>query len=236
MLKRFTKYCMLLSLAVPAFAGSVLFYGGDFDPNNPNANALANETDAIVGGIPTGSSTYQAFVVGAGGWNVTGLFSNDLTALTVNSAYWEIRSGVSEGNGGTLLFSGTDLTPTVTATGRAGFGFNEFTVEVDGLSFFLAPGTYWMTVTPQDPTDPNRSFNSNTFGINSIGTVPQDVQFWNSSFFGVSFNNANNGGVFPAFSDGVIGTAAATPEPGSISLALMGAAALFFVRRKRRSA
>jgi hypothetical protein len=233
MFKRIGKYCMLMTLAVPAFASTVVFYGGDFDPNNPNANGLANETDAIVGGTPTGSSTYQAFVVGAGGWTVTGLFSNNLTDLTVTSAYWEIRSGVSEGNGGTLISSGTDTTPILSLTGRTGFGFNELHVEVDGLNLFLAPGTYWMTVTPQSG-DASRSYNSNTFGLNSIGTVPQDVQFWNSGFFGNNFTNANNGGVFPAFSDGVItGGVTPTPEPGSITLALMGGAALLFARRRR---
>ena len=56
------------------------FYGGDFDPNNPNANGLANENDAIVGGSPYGAATYQNFVVSGQPIDVTNLFTNNLSA------------------------------------------------------------------------------------------------------------------------------------------------------------
>ncbi len=185
-----------------------LFYGGDFDPNDPNANGLNNENDALVGGNPYGAATFQNFVIGSGTtWNVTGLFTNNLSQLNPTSAYWEVRTGVSEGNGGTLIASGTAKGSnfTQTATGRSGFGFNEFTDLASGLNLCLASGTYWFAVVPQDPFNASHSFNSNTFGLNAIGTQISDMQYFNSAFFGANYDNADNSGVFPTFSSGVIG-------------------------------
>jgi hypothetical protein len=205
-----------LMLGSPAAHATVLYYGGDFDSSNSNANGLANESDANV----SDSRIYDNFTVTGSSWHVTGLFTNNLTDLTISSANWEIRSGVSEGNGGTLLFSGTDGTPTVTPTGRSDFGYTEFNVAVD-VSLTLAPGTYWLSVEPVSG-DFGRSFESNTFGLNAVGTHTADNDFWDSSFFGVNFTNADNEGVYPTFSSGVVGDTATVPEPSS--LALLGAA------------
>ena len=76
----------------------------------------------------------------------------------------------------------------VTATGRSGFGFTEFTVEVTGLSVHLDPGTYFLNVTPIGDLDRQRSFDSTTSGANCVGTPCGDNQnaFWDSNFFGAS--------------------------------------------------
>jgi hypothetical protein len=184
-----------------------LFYGGDFDPNHLGTSGLANERNTVV----TQSSIYQNFVVPVGQtWTVTALFSNDLVVPTSwTSADWSIRTGVSQGNGGTVVASATGAAVTVTPTGRSGFGLAEDNFTVSGLSVTLGPGTYWMNVTPVD-SGGGRSFNSNTFGKNQVGSdIPND-QFWDSSFFNVHFTNANNAGFFPDFSDGVIGTVSTT--------------------------
>jgi hypothetical protein len=223
----------LLFLATFANAqcgSNCLFYGGDFDANNGNANGLANETDAIVGGSPYGAANFQNFT-NSTAWNVTGLFTNNLSGLNPQTAYWEVRTGVSENNGGTLVASGTSAV-TQTPTGRNGFGFTEYRDEVS-VSLNLNPDTYWMAVVPEDPNNPNRSFLSNTFGDNSVGTQTSDQQFFNSAFFGANYNNSNEFGVFPTFSAGVLGTE--VPEPSSMIMLGSGLVAAAGVVRRRLS-
>jgi hypothetical protein len=199
-----------------------LFYGGDFDANNPNANGLSNENDAIVGGNPYGAATYQNFIVSGQSWNVTGLFTDNLSQLTPISGYWEIRSGVSEGNGGTLIASGTGSGGnfTQTATGRGGFGYTEYTDLVTGLNVNLPSGMYWEAVVPVCRTCEARAYNSNSLeGLNAVGTQISDEQFWNSLFL-ENFTNADNEGAFPTFSSGVLGTE--VPEPSSVLMLASG--------------
>ncbi len=217
----------LLFFTVSAFADQLYFYGGDLDLNDPNQNGLANETDAIAGGSPYGAATFQNFVTG--GVMVSGLFTNNLSGLNPSTAYWEIRSGVSQGNGGTLIASGTGATSNV-ATGRSDFGFIEYTNAVSGLNVALPSGTYWFAVVPNDPNNANRSFNSNTDGLNSVGTQISGQQFFDSAFFGANFVNANSQGVFNTFSSGVY---TAVPEPSSLIMLGSGVLGLAGVIRRR---
>ena len=124
-----------------------------------------------------------------------------------NRPPWEIRQGVSAGNGGTLIASGTTLTPQVTATGRSGFGFIEFMVQVNDLDVHLDPGTYWLNVTPVDNLDGGRSFDSTTSGGNCIGTPcgDNDTAFLDSTLFGAFFEPVIDFGAFSDFSMGVNG-------------------------------
>src|SRR5262249_13614360 len=118
-----------------------LWYNGDFN----GVNGLANELNTSLGDGQF-ASVYDDFNVTGGGWHITSVFSDNLANTNITGATWEIRQGISEGNGGTLIASGTTVTPVVTPTGRSGFGFTEFMVEVNGLSVDLAPGTYWLNV------------------------------------------------------------------------------------------
>ena len=145
---------------------NTMWYNGDFN----NVNGLANEKSTTT----AQASVYDNFLVtSASGWDITDVFSDNLMNTNVTGATWEIRSGVSSGNGGTLVASGMTLTPTVTATGRSGFGFTEFQVKVSGLSVHLpqlpAGQFYWLNVTPiGDGT--GRSFDSDTSGANAVGS------------------------------------------------------------------
>jgi hypothetical protein len=239
-MKKFTLLFLLAVLSLATLAGAqcvapCLFYSGDFDINNVNANGLANETDAIIGGSPYGAAVYENFQIEATSGNITGLYTNNLSGLSPVSGYWELRSGISEGNGGTLIASGTASGGNFsqTATGRSGFGYTEYTDLASGLNITLPFGSYWLAVVPQDPNNANRSFNDNTFGLNQVGTFTHNDQFWNSAFFGVNFTNANNEGVFPAFSAGVVGTE--VPEPSSLIMLGSGLAAAAGVVRRRLS-
>jgi hypothetical protein len=195
-------------------------YTGDFDPNNPNADALANENDAIVNGMPYGAAAYENFIVSGHQKWIIGFWTNNLMNVAPGGAYWELRMDVSEGNGGTIIASGTSTGDRFyyTPTGRSAFGLLEYTNHADIGDYFipLDPGTYWYAVVPQAPGQSGRSFNTNTFGKNGDGEFIQNQQYWNSSFFGVSFTNANNVGVFPLLSGGV--DDGFVPEPSSLIL------------------
>ncbi len=204
-----------------------LFYGGDFDTNNVNANGLANETDATVPGSPYGAATFQNFVYD-GSSPIVGLATNNQSGLNPTTAYWEIRSGVSEGNGGTLIASGTGAT-TNQETGRSAFGYLEYTNYVGVNATLPGEGTYWFAVVPNDPNSGSRSYESNTFGINAVGTQISDQQYFDSAFFGSTFTNADNVAVFSTFSSAVY---TAVPEPSS--MIMLGSGLLVAVGAFRR--
>jgi N-acetylneuraminic acid mutarotase len=198
-----------------------LWYNGDFD----NVNGLANGD--VVGFI---AATYDNFIVpDEAGWTVTSVYTNNLvdTSAGITTANWEIRSGVSEGNGGTLVASASAAPAVVTATGRSGFGFTEYTVEVTGLNVNLAPGTYWLSVQPISGIT-FVSYNSSTVGANCVG-LPcgnDDNAFFTSSTFGFFFHTTTDPQFAPGnidFSMGVRGsvnggTPTPTPTPGQIRL------------------
>jgi hypothetical protein len=81
-----------------------LWYDGDFD----GVNGFSNERNTLI----TQCATYMDFNVPAPlGWNLTAVFSHNLLNTVVTGADWEIRSGVSEHNGGTLIANGTHELP-----------------------------------------------------------------------------------------------------------------------------
>jgi hypothetical protein len=171
----------------PTPNGNALWYNGDFN-GEATGNGLANEEDTSLGSGEY-ARVYDDFnVTDPNGWDIGSVFSNNLENTNVTAASFEIRQGVSSGNGGTLIASGTTVTPEVTATGRSGFGFTEFMVQINDLNIHLAPGTYWLNVTPIGDLT-GRSFNSTTAGANCVGTPcgDDDNAFWDSNFFGVSF-------------------------------------------------
>lgn len=175
-------------------APATLWYNGDFD----GANGLRNEQSSSAS-----SSVYDDFIVPASDdlWVATAIFSNNLSNATITGANWSIRSGMSAGNGGTIVASGSNSPVTVTPTGGSGFGLSEYRVTVSGLNIGLAPGTYWLNVTPVSATP--ASYDGTTSGANAVGQPPGNDgnSFWDSSTFSANFSPQSDD-----FSMGVIGT------------------------------
>jgi len=208
-----------------ALPDSTLWYNGDLN----SVNGLANERNTIV----SQAAVYDDFIA-TGAWNISAVFSDNLANTTIIGADWEIRTGVSEGNPGTLIASGTTNSPLVSLTGRSAFNYLEYQVEVTGLNVNLIAGTrYFLNVTPIG-NGGGRSFNSVTSGANCIGTPCGNNQnaFFNSTFFGANFTSTANEGQPYDFSNGVIGT---VPEPTTVALLACGVGALLIAVRRRRS-
>ena len=100
------------SAAAPAI-DTALWSNGDVN----GVNGIDNERDTSLGAGQY-ASVYDDFnVTDSQGWDVTSVFSNNLSSTNVTGSTWEIRQGVSAGNPGTLLASAPTVTPTVPPTG-----------------------------------------------------------------------------------------------------------------------
>ncbi len=211
-----------------------LWYSGDYAGNDIALSVKAFPDE------PNPEMIYDNFTVGASGWHITSAFENVLFAggepSDLSIYNWEIRSGMSAGNGGTLVASGTYLNPTVVATGRTALGgaLTEYTVTASGLDINLSSGTYWLGGDFGGQPLPAASvYIGLTHGANGVGSPIGDA--------GTAFANGGNhpwnwqptsdlvgpGG----FSMGVDGTP--VPEPSTL-VALLGCVGLL-VRRRRAS-
>jgi hypothetical protein len=199
---------------VPSYCEPCLWYSGDFDPNNFNANGLSNEQDRLF----ADSHVYAAWTVRGTTTQVSGAFVNSLDTVAGidNPTPWEIRKDMSDGFCGTVVKSGKAKS-TDTPTGRQGFQVNEYTHRVRFKPFGLKPGTYWVNVTPQcfqkglclsaryfestEDDDPRP--------LNHVGTKNLlNKAIWNSPPLLVHCANPQDtfgGGIFSQFSSGVLG-------------------------------
>ncbi|MCU1300443.1 MAG: hypothetical protein JWQ87_727 [Candidatus Sulfotelmatobacter sp.] len=180
----------------PPLCRPCLFYGGDISTSNPNAAGMSDENTLLIVG---GGYTYGAVTIPAG---VTGHVYGIVFNIQADAAFdpltatYDIRTGVSENNGGTSLASGSG-NAIVQATGRNFLGLNEYSVEVSFPTVTLTPGTYWFNVEPQclNTLDGScnvfRQFVSNSNLANQINGTWQPVHqmYLNSSFFGFDFAN-----------------------------------------------
>jgi hypothetical protein len=182
----------------PALCKPCLFYGGDLDTSSINAAGLSDENTLLI----PGSSTYGNFnVIPSVTLTITGILVNvqaDANFDPVTASY-DIRSGVTEGNGGTSLASGTG-NASIAATGRNFLGLNEYTVAVNlATPLVIGPGGYWFNVTPNctngavdGSCSVGRFFVSNTTSAtNNVngGRQSSHEMFLNSAFFGFTWAN-----------------------------------------------
>ena len=168
----------------PMIPDTVLYYGGDCD----HRNGLTNEFNTFI----ADAQTYDNFTVPDGQtWKITGMFSHDYLNFTgVSGANWEIRQGITDGDGGTLIASGTADPATQTPDGCNDFGLTGYEIRVFPSlppAIRLPAGTYYVNVTPigPGPGNGNRAFIETTTsgGPTQVGiNTPGDTWF-NSDFY-----------------------------------------------------
>jgi hypothetical protein len=140
-LTRFVVGATLYLLAVTLSQAQSLFYGGNYDgrigvPSQwaPNLQALTFDDFGL-----SQASTLQSI------WGNFGLVQT-VDYFIPTQAYCEIRSGVSAGDGGTLLFS--DMLPVqAMPTGVSQWGLPEYQVSAN-VNLTLPAGIYWLGIAP----------------------------------------------------------------------------------------
>jgi hypothetical protein len=174
-----------------------LFYGGDLNPSDANAAGMSDENTLLIVG---GSSTYFEVNIPSGTTVTTkGILFNVQAdaAFDPMTASYDIRTGVSEGSGGTSIASGS-VNISVAATGNNFLGLNEYSVVAVFPPVTLTSGAYWVNVTPNctntlDGSCPVfRMFVSNTTSrTNALhkSWQPAHEMFLNSSYFGFTWAN-----------------------------------------------
>jgi hypothetical protein len=143
---------------------------------------------------------YDEFAAPAGGWSVTGVFSNNqlYSAPPITQASWEIRSGVGPGNAGTVVASGLSAASQIYVPGLAAYR-----IQVDGVAVQLAAGQYWLSVTPVGPVY-KQSYVCETQGQNAVGTPAGNGTAYYGSQSGTLYPVPASSGRKPNFSQGVL--------------------------------
>jgi hypothetical protein len=194
----------------PANAASLIFYGGDVNPSDPNVDGFANANTLLM----PNTVTYGAVTVPENSKAVaTGVFFNLVpvcsdgpcsgTFFDPATATYDIRTGVSEGMGGASVASGSGP-QAAKKTGRILPYFSgslpEYSTSVAFTAPFLpVPGTtYWVNEYPQctDSSNSNCSVEQDfvdnttqrTNGINP-GAQPMGMMFLNSAILGYNWIN-----------------------------------------------
>lgn len=220
--------CMLSAgsaFAAYTIPADTLFYGGDYAQDNG-----LYSTDGTLGS----GTTYQNFVVPAGvTWQIAEVFGFYGTNVTPDStASWEIRSGLSSGDSGTLIASNSAVPAVVTSTGgTTSWGWSEYGIEVPSLDVTLGPGTYWVGL--RASTLGGKALLETTSGENATG-IP--LGYVSAPYFAddPEYYFAPSTDVYPTltnFSIGVAGSSYA-PEPAGAAMVLVSGLILF--RRRRQ--
>lgn len=184
---------------VPALCNPCLFYAGDLNPFDPNAAGMSDENTLLI--TEGGGATYAAVIIPTG---VTATVSGIVFNVQADAAFdpmtasYDVRTGITDGNGGTSIASGSGSIA-VQATGRNFLGLSEYSLAVSlSAPLTLTPGEYWFNLQPQclNTLDGScsvfRQFVSNTTQqTNRLNGwwQPAHEMFLNGAFYGITFTN-----------------------------------------------
>lgn len=224
-MKRLAATAVLAVAVQSTAAAQTQFYNGDADQVNGFASTSGSNFPSMV---------YDNFTIGGGGLYVTGLFGQLFAGFSWTSAAWEVRSGLSAGNGGSLLFSGVNAASQV-AIG-SGFSLTLYHTAVNGLGgFYLAPGEYWFGLAPVG-TGNNVSYLASASGTNGVNPNIDGDSFFNGPVFGYTWTKDIGGQLdFSIGVEGRLDPTSTVPEPATMTLLATGLAGLAGARRRRRT-
>lgn len=190
-------------------AGSLspcLFYGGDWQNNASSWVAFGNGNEYDEGTVYNYSVYNAVKVPGSATWNIYGIFTNNIFynfetgtnsfKLDPNTIEWAINTGVSSGNGGTVVASGT-APGNIAATGRSYEDvYFEYTVKAvigkTGGPVLNGGQEYWF-VAAGDCTDSSCTefmYQTDTNGTNAFGPPqPKCQSYQNGPEGGINFEN-----------------------------------------------
>jgi hypothetical protein len=171
-----------------------LWYSGDWDPLNPNANEQFNsdvpwdhndngQVFVPVVATPDGNSLHKHVQISSITFNESASGIDDFTTMT-----YELRTGVGNGIPGAVLKSGNCISATAVLTGRSSGGQSEYAFTcVPAKPIKIAIGTiYWINTTP--------TFTVSNFAfLDDVEDTPAPNQFgwgddlYNSFFYDPAF-------------------------------------------------
>jgi hypothetical protein len=172
---------------------NILFYGGDINTDDPNADAFANGNTLLVGNSPT----YGALrVPKTGHFMITGIFFSTIATGTGNifdppTATYDIRVDMNP-YGGTSVASGSGV-QTAQPTGRMPFGYPEYLTSVALTKPFTPTNgeTYWVNESPQCTDSGNSNCENEQFFVDNTtqqtGAVNGKAQPKGESFFDCNY-------------------------------------------------
>jgi len=213
-----------IKLAAPSDCSPCLYYSGDFDASNPNADGLrnGNETwqsvdsqvwvpftptsDGVRSGTPPLLIHKHILVT-----KITFNMQMNQPPSDLSKTTWAFKTLVSSGNFGVNGPHNTCGFVAVTATGRSFNGYTEYSITCNlKTAAKLAVGTnYWVNLYPTFTTS-SYGFVSNVEDLsppNLLGWGDDfDNSFFNSTYFGANYVPVTTYGPFDEFSIAIAGT------------------------------
>lgn len=212
------------------------------------ANAWPQYTDNYSNSSMTLALTYDNlnWVPGAGGGVVDTVGGNfhsfgSVSGTVIDTAYWEIRTGMSNNVAGTLVASGSGAVTSYATTFTQG-GSPVWGVSVDVPDFLLSAGSYWFGLaigtTSQDP-NATSWFVASTSGASGVGgPLGDDLSiYYQENLSSVSWNYVDGALAYPWLGSGFDPSyfIHEVPEPSTwVILAIAGALLPAFARRRTR--